>query len=122
MMIARTEIMRALNDGRQAGWHDEVDRGRIDAELSVKEWVPGPDACDECTSLEGYEVEGVDALFDTDFGKIAMPPAHPHCRCSVTLHPMRMADLPDVSADEIAQAQAEMGNRELAKLLDNIPG
>lgn len=79
LMIARTELMTALNTGRMTGWHQQADDGLLDTDLSKKEWLSAPGACDACAALNGTVVQGIDSTFDTPFGKVASGPAHPHC-------------------------------------------
>ncbi len=96
VMIARTELLRAMNTGRWLGWHDLADQGIIDPERSTKEWTGSIDSaiCPECEYLAdpngdgvGVIVTGIDTLFHTEYGDIRMPPAHPHCRCGAVIHP-----------------------------------
>lgn len=115
-MISRTEIMRALNDGRLAGWHDLADKGYMDGSTSVKHWNAVSDACPECLDIE--PVVGIDSDFDTDHGSIAMPPAHPHCRCSVTIDMAEPVAIPD---EDIEDANGKLSDPELARVLDNLP-
>lgn len=86
IMIARTELMRAMNDGRLAGWQDMLDRGVI-TDASIKDWDASPDACDDCSNIR--PVYDLDTPFDTPFGDLVVPPLHPHCRCTVSLRPER---------------------------------
>ena len=93
IMIARTEMITALNVGRIAGWKQQAEQGLLDTSLSSKEWSSAPDACPVCKELNGTVVQGVDGVFDAgEFGKVQHPPCHPHCRCSVLLHPVRRPD------------------------------
>jgi hypothetical protein len=92
IMIARTELSRALNTGRLISWHEEAGRGWMDPKLSIKTWRAAPDACPACDELNGTEVKNIDNKFNTPFGWIVMPPAHPHCRCTVTLEPVGGSD------------------------------
>lgn len=89
IMIARTELMTALNTGRIAGWYQQADQGLLDPTLSSKEWLDAPGSCEICHALAGTKVVGLDSLFDTPFGKVKSGPCHPHCRCVTLLHPVR---------------------------------
>lgn len=113
-MIARTELMRALNLGRLNGWRQLDQAGRLDGDLSMKTWQAATDACDECLDLDGVTVTGIETLFPSDWGGIAMPPGHPHCRCTVVMTPVDANDVPD---DELGQAATDLSNPELADLL-----
>ena len=46
-----------------------------------KQWTAEPDACDICMNLDGEEVGVRDAFSSGDMA----PPAHPNCRCDITL-------------------------------------
>ena len=82
-MIARTEVIRAANEGRAQSWQQAADAGLIDPATTTKEWVAEADACDDCA---GYDTEQV--WLDDEFSSgDDMPPAHPNCRCSAVLVP-----------------------------------
>lgn len=86
-MIARTEIMRASNNGRMLAWAQAYDDGLI-AQGTMKEWrtYPGFGAkgpCPECLELRGVTVE----VFAEFPNGVLMPPAHPYCRCTAILVP-----------------------------------
>ena len=93
-LIARTEIMTApMNTGRIQGWKQQAEMGFLDTNRSIKEWLSSVRACDVCKEMNGAKVQGLDSMFDTEaFGKVASPPCHPHCRCTVLVHPVRSAD------------------------------
>lgn len=92
IIIARTEMMTALNTGRMNGWAQQASDGWLDPKLSEKEWLAAPGACPVCTALNGTMVQGIDGVFDTEtFGWVKSGPCHPHCRCVVLIHPV----LPD---------------------------
>lgn len=89
LMIARTELMRAQNYGRLDGWREQGDeQGLFDTATSEKKWHAAPDACDQCAEMAGVKVVGIETPFDTNWGMILMPPAHPHCRCTATIRPV----------------------------------
>jgi hypothetical protein len=88
--VARTETSRAHHEG-----------GLIGAKASgftMKEWLLAPDACDDCAEND------VDPIpMDDDFpsGDDA-PPAHPNCRCSMTMSELAEEAPDDEEADDIA--------------------
>lgn len=82
-MIARTEVIRAANQGRATAWAQAVEAGLIDPATTTKEWVAEADACDECDTLNEEQVFMDDSFSTGD----DMPPLHPNCRCSVVLVP-----------------------------------
>lgn len=83
--IARTETIQAANEGQLQQWDQAVQDGLLDPNRDGKQWLPSPDACEECLALEGEVV----ALGESFEGGIASPPLHPNCRCSLGI-----ADLP----------------------------
>lgn len=97
IMIARTELLRAMNAGRWAGWHDLAHKGVLDPDSAVKQWKGTIDnrICPVCEYLAdpmgdgrgGVQVVGLDTPFETEYGPVVMPPCHPHDRCSVDLIP-----------------------------------
>lgn len=104
IMIARTEVMTAMNTGRINGWYQQADMGFLDPATSIKEWLAAPGACPVCQAMNGRTVIGIETEFDTDavmaelgmagkgFGKVKSPPCHPHDRCVVLIHPVRSPD------------------------------
>jgi hypothetical protein len=92
-MIARTEVSRAENTGR--------DMQLVAAGAKVKRWVANGGACAYCQAIDGMQVgakelffrrgdgvtitneEGKDATMKLDYSDTRVPPLHPHCRCTV---------------------------------------
>ncbi len=89
MMIARTEVMTAANEGRAISWQQAQDAGLVDLSNSSKEWIAEADACEECSIYDG-EIVAANDDFSSDDG---MPPAHPNCRCTAVL-------IPDVAPED----------------------
>ena len=85
--IARTELAFAYNQGSYFGTKQAQEQGLLGK--VVKEWCCADDerVCEVCGGLDGKQI-GIDDDFDfktklTDIGIKRVPPAHPHCRCSV---------------------------------------
>jgi SPP1 gp7 family putative phage head morphogenesis protein len=95
--IARTEILRASNEGRKEGWQQGVQDGFIGADW-VKVWSTEFDdrTCDECSPLDG---ETAPVLGDFPWGD---PPLHPNCRCTLLLEePEQGEDFSALTDDEL---------------------
>lgn len=84
-MIARTETIRALNQGQIEAWRQAQQQGLIRG--MREQWLPGPEACPQCDSIPPMNPWGVDIgePFVTPYGPLAAPPAHPNCRCALGL-------------------------------------
>lgn len=85
MTIARSETLRALNDGQQRLWDQYVERGIL-PKTARKVWMTAHDerTCTTiCVPLDGEKV-GVQESFSVG---VDYPPAHVMCRCSVSISP-----------------------------------
>ena len=83
-MIARTEMMRASNQGRLQGMYQAADRGLVNPALARKQWVTSAfDVCPICVPLNGRTI-GIRESFGPE-GQA--PPAHPNCRCTIRMLP-----------------------------------
>jgi hypothetical protein len=77
-LIARTESMRAANEGQREAWDQAVEAGLLPDDAR-KVWIAAGDPCPECEVLDGEEVDlGEDYPGDGGDG----PPLHPNCRCT----------------------------------------
>lgn len=78
--IARTETMRAANEGQKQMWYQAEKDGSL-GKGGKMTWIVTPDdrLCDICEEMEGEEADIHDG-FDIDG-----PPAHPNCRCTIGL-------------------------------------
>jgi hypothetical protein len=97
MMIARTEVMDALNTGAEVAWSQAQDQGFLGKQAG-KEWVTTTvGACEVCNALDGTQVL-LGKKFSTVRGEeISGPTAHPNCRCAVAAVP-ELRDDPEVSS------------------------
>ncbi len=84
--IARTESIRAANQGQLEAWRQANAQGLLDASLR-EHWLPGPEACPQCDEIPSLNPGGVaiQGLFNTPYGMLAAPPAHPSCQCALGL-------------------------------------
>lgn len=79
LTIARTETMRAANEGQRQLWKQAVQHGDLPRGMR-REWIVA-DPCPICAELEGRT-----ATLDGQFpGGISGPPAHPNCKCTTGL-------------------------------------
>lgn len=81
--IARTETMRAANQGQLEAWEQAVEAGLLTGN-ERKEWIVTPDdrLCPICEPMDG-ETADLDGDFNVDGERIDAPPAHPRCRCTM---------------------------------------
>lgn len=78
LTIARTETMRAANEGQLQLWKQARKDGFLTGN-ERKQWITA-DPCPICAPLSGEKVR-----LDEDFSIGADPPAHPNCRCTIGL-------------------------------------
>lgn len=79
--IARTELMTALNAGANESFLQARAAGLL-GHNAMKVWITTPDdACAVCIPMDGQRVP-----LDKEFG-IPGPPAHPNCRCTISVVP-----------------------------------
>lgn len=81
--IARTESIRAANEGQRQLWLQARRRGEIGKD-ALREWSAA--TSDNRTCIVCQDLDGETATLKGDFpGGIDAPPAHPSCRCSTSL-------------------------------------
>lgn len=85
-MIARTEVIAALNQGELAVWDSAAEQGLIDPETTRRVWSCDPNPCPEvCAPMDGISV-GFNEDFLSPMGdSVSAPPIHPRCRCRCLL-------------------------------------
>lgn len=125
-MVARTEMMRAMNAGRYEFWQDRAGSGELASDSVVKMWITAPGACPDCLDVADMNaagvpdmVEGLDTPFNTPFGKVLYPPLHPHCRCTINYVVRRGGG--EVSTGAVAGLDDvdELTDVEIARLMNN---
>jgi len=96
--IARTEILRANNEGRLATFRNAQDRGLL-PETARKRWQTSSlDVCPICVPLNG-QLAPIKEPFDNG---LMTPPAHPNCRCSFNIVPnVEAYQVPSVSGSGV---------------------
>jgi hypothetical protein len=90
IMIARTEIQNANNQGQLSVWQAAQDEGLLDAETTFKIWGTDRDPCPICKSMKGKKVKLNEKWlikYPNGKEKLADVPsdAHPHCYCYSTI-------------------------------------
>lgn len=88
--IARTELMRSMNEGHQAFISEAIKRDLLDENEWEKVWWTAKDerVCPLCGPLHG-ETVGAKDTFTTPNGQLMAGPLHPRCRCVVLFKPIR---------------------------------
>lgn len=76
-MVARTESLRAANDGVKSS----LKRAQAAGVNLKKTWLAAADSCDDCIDNEDDGPIDMDDTFTTGDDS---PPAHPNCRCSLS--------------------------------------
>ena len=108
-MIARTEILRAANEGRNEAWRQGIEEGYINPGVK-KYWSVEIDGrqCEECVAM-GDQYDEDNAIPISDQFVDGDPPLHPMCRCDVLLS--------DRVDPDIAQMTDEQLDAEIDRLL-----
>ncbi len=76
-LIARTESMKAANEGQRQGWEQAVEKGLLPSDAE-RIWIGTAGMCPECEALDGTR-----AALDGEYGDgVSGPPLHPNCRCT----------------------------------------
>jgi hypothetical protein len=89
MMIARTELAFAYNEGAYRDIRQAQEQGTLGD--MVKVWVTAGDdrVCPICEGVDSEQVN-INAYFSNG---IFIPPAHPHCRCGVEYKELALGSL-----------------------------
>ncbi len=93
LTIARTEVMSAINTGRQELWEQAIDQGLIDINYVRKFWIVTPDdrlrATHAAIPLMNVNGVGIRSFFVTPFGNVYGPQDRRveliNCRCVVVI-------------------------------------
>jgi len=85
VMIARTETIKAESQGMKDAWQLADEQGMI-PQGTVRIWIALQDdaICPICEDLDEQSAP-IRGTFDSIEGPIEAPPAHPSCRCTLTL-------------------------------------
>lgn len=89
--IARTETIAAQNRGLLDTWQEAADSGALPAGV-VRVWSSAPESenpnrpCQICLDLDGTQAK-LGEPFESELleSSVMTPPAHPNCRCTMTL-------------------------------------
>lgn len=86
-MIARTEAMTASNQGQMEAWKQAQAIGLL-GDDAKRQWLVTPDErlCPICAPVPQRGPVGLQQPFTLgDNSQIMVPPAHPQCRCTISL-------------------------------------
>lgn len=75
--IARTETIRAAQQGQLEGWRAAQAEGLLEPDRTWRVWSAVSDACDECQAMDGEIVKWDEAWPHGDMEAFL----HPQCRC-----------------------------------------
>jgi hypothetical protein len=89
LTISRTESLRFANAGAYRTTLESVRRGYVREDQVRRLWIFTQDqkCCEGCAAIPEMNEEGVGLYdeFNTPFGPVLLPPAHPNCRCGTTV-------------------------------------
>ena len=91
LLIARTETMRASNEGQMEAWRQGVKTGLLKGSEN-RVWITTYDdrTCPTCAPMDGVIIVlrgsfQLPTVGKSAGGVVRMPPAHPACRCAMGL-------------------------------------
>lgn len=106
MMVARTEIAYAANQGQLAVWNAAQEQGLIPGDAQ-KVWAVDGRPCPKiCDPMDGVQVALDDVFTLPDGVTVNAPPAHPHCRCRMQLN---IGDNPDSGRENYKDGADQAG-------------
>lgn len=83
-MIARTESLKAANEGYREQLRQAEEAGLLDSDVWEVKWLVTPDdkLCDRCQTMKNARrpIDGV--YVDGEYAGMEGPPGHPNCRCA----------------------------------------
>lgn len=84
--IARTEVLKASNEGQRMAWMQAKDAGVLTGR-ELREWITTYDdrTCEICAPMDGQLVGLTEPFTTGDGNRVDGPPAHPRCRCATGL-------------------------------------
>ena len=82
-LLAATTALRIAHVGAQLAWEHAVQLGYVEGVQKYWKSIHDEKCCDGCAAIEDDYPDGVglDETFQTDWGDLDTPPAHPRCRC-----------------------------------------
>jgi len=108
-MVARTELNRVANASVISYWSQMMARGSLDRNSVVVRWNTQYDerTCPTCGPLDGVSV----AIHASFTPTVAFPPAHPNCRCSLSVASISYA----MSEPEVELVKIEKSLKSVAR-------
>lgn len=113
-MIARTEVMRAENEGKLLGWQQAIDFGFLTPNGKVRWKTAITNVCPICLPMDNAEIDfgpGNEFQVSDPRGKVwgvRTPPAHPHCRCTILYVPPSAEQMAQEVGLDLGQLIAEI--------------
>lgn len=85
-VIARTEVMTAINAGKTETWQEMVNVGAVASTEVERVWLTAKDerVCPTCGPADGQR-QPIGVPFNVGGMMLMYPSAHPNCRCTVIL-------------------------------------
>jgi hypothetical protein len=84
-LIARTETIRAHNQGQLGAWNEAMSQGLLDKSLTKKKWVVTHDDRLDIVMCEPLDGKTVALSEPFTIAGVMAPPIHPACRCAIVL-------------------------------------
>lgn len=86
-VVARTETLRALQEGQRQSFTQAVEQGVLIRDRTRRQWVTAADerVCPVCAPMDG-QLTTLEEPWSTAVGPVQTPTdTHPQCRCAVVL-------------------------------------
>lgn len=87
MTVARTELALSASNGQEVVWNEAIKQGALDPSRLRRKWLTTFDTriCAICAALGIHATVPFDKSFNVGGRSFQTAPAHPNCRCTVSL-------------------------------------
>lgn len=111
--LARTETLRAANQGRRAAWNQYVAMTGRGTDSVRRFWLTAGDelVCPICLPIPAMNPDGIpiDGKYESPIGPIDAPPdPHPFCRCTERFERVLSADSPSSGTSSSVGLRVEL--------------